>query len=81
MFTELWESPDSNVNNRTLLTKTEGATAVFTHNVGADNATRYYWVRHGKKVVLTSGGQNKVNTQTSSGQTMLRQLYQVLGIK
>lgn len=66
MFTEIHVSPDSNTNNRTLLTKTDGATAVFTHNVGEDNATRYYWIRHGKRVVLTSGGQNKVKVLYSN---------------
>ena len=60
MFTEIWSGPDSNVNNRTLLTKTDGATAKFADNVGSDNTERYYWIRHGKRVVLTSGGQNKV---------------------
>ena len=59
MFTEIHVSTDSNEGNRTLLHKTDGATKVFAHAVGADNAQRYYWIRHGKRVVLTSGGQNK----------------------
>ena len=59
MFTEIHVSTDSNAANRTLLHKTDGATKVFAHAVGADNAQRYYWVRHGKRVLLTSGGQNK----------------------
>ena len=66
MFTEVWVNTSNSTGSRTLLTKTDGATAVFTHAVGEDNATRYYWVRHGKRVVLNSGGQNKIKTLYSN---------------
>ena len=66
MFTEVWVNTSNSTGSRTLLTKTDGATAVFTHAVGEDNATRYYWIRHGKRVVLNSGGQNKIKTLYSN---------------
>jgi len=66
MFTEIWVSLNSNSANRTLLHKTAGATKVFQHAVGEDNAQRYYWIRHGKSVVLTSGGSNQVKVLYSA---------------
>lgn len=66
MFTEIYVSPNSNAANRTLLHKTQGITRVYQHNVGEDGAARYYWIRHGKSVVLTSGGSNKVKVLYSA---------------
>ena len=58
MFTEVWVNTSSSTSGRTLLQR-GSKSEVFTHAVGEDNATRYYWIRHGKRVVLNSGGQNK----------------------
>jgi len=62
MFTEIYVSVNSNAANRTLLHKTQGSTSVYQHNVGEDGAARYYWIRHGKTVATTHGGNNKVKT-------------------
>ena len=59
-WTQIYSSPDSNVNNRTLLATVPFPGTTFAHSLGAKDLARYYWIRAAKQVVLTSGGQNKV---------------------
>ena len=58
-WTEIYVSSTSNTADRVLLTKVPFPGTTFDHALGEDGLTRYYWIRHGKIVTLTSGGQNK----------------------
>ena len=58
-FTEIWSSPNSTEGNRTLLTRVPFPGTTFVDQLGKKDVARYYWVRSGKVVTLTSGGQNK----------------------
>ena len=58
-FTEIWSSPNSTEGNRTLLTRVPFPATTFVDQLGKKDIQRYYWIRSGKVVTLTSGGQNK----------------------
>ena len=62
MFTEIWSHPTNDENARTFLTAVDGDGTTFDHSVGQDGVQRFYWVRHGKRVIVTSGGRNTVKT-------------------
>ena len=62
MFTEIWVHPTNDENARTFLTAVDGDGTTFDHAVGQDGVQRFYWVRHGKRVIVTSGGRNTVKT-------------------
>ena len=59
-WTEIYVSNDSNAGNRTLLTKVAFPATTFDHPIGEDGVQRYYWIRHGKTITITSGGRNRV---------------------
>ena len=56
--TEIWVHTSNNAppTNGGLLTTVKGTVTAFQHNVGADNAQRYYWIRH-KKTLYNKGKQ------------------------
>ena len=58
-WTEVYVSSTPNAADRVLLTKVGFPATTFEHAIGEDGQQRYYWVRHGKIITLTSGGQNK----------------------
>ncbi len=58
-FTEIWSHPSNSAANRTLLTRVPFPGTTFVDQLGKKDISRYYWVRSGKVVTLTSGGQNK----------------------
>ena len=58
-FTEIWSSPNSTEGNRTLLTRVPFPATTFVDQLGKKDVARYYWIRTGKVVTLTSGGQNR----------------------
>ena len=59
-FTEIWSHPTNSSANRTLLTRVPFPATTFVDQLGQKDIQRYYWIRTGKVVTLTSGGQNKV---------------------
>ena len=70
-FTEIWfhTSSLSTANVTTsgkLLTRLPFPGATFVDQIGKKDVARYYWVRSGKVVTLTSGGQNKTKELYSS---------------
>ena len=58
-FTEIWSHPTNDSSNRTLLTRVPFPGTTFVDQLGKKDVQRYYWIRSGKIVTLTSGGQNK----------------------
>ena len=58
-ITEIWSHPSNSAANRTLLATVAGSTAIYADSKGAKDIARYYWIRHGRQVTLTSGGSNK----------------------
>ena len=85
MFTEIWVHPTNDENARTFLTAVDGDGTTFDHAVGQDGVQRFYWVRHGKRVIVTSGGRNTVKTvfsgfsATASATTVIpSSLYDVI---
>ena len=58
-FTEIWSHPTNDSSNRTLLTRVPFPGNTFVDQLGKKDVARYYWIRSGKVVTLTSGGQNK----------------------
>ena len=58
-FTEIWSHPTNDSSNRTLLTRVPFPGNTFVDQLGKKDVQRYYWVRSGKVVTLTSGGQNR----------------------
>ena len=70
-FTEIWYHTGAlDIANVTssgkLLTRVPFPGATFVDQIGKKDVARYYWVRSGKVVTLTSGGQNKVKELYSS---------------
>ena len=64
-FTEIWYHTGTldtaNVTSSgKLLTRVPFPGATFVDQIGKKDVARYYWIRSGKVVTLTSGGQNKV---------------------
>ena len=53
--TEIWVNTSSSTYG-TILTTVKGTAVSFQHNVGADNAQRWYWIRH-KKTIYPKGKQ------------------------
>ena len=58
-ITEIWSHPSNSAANRTLLATVAGSTAIYADSKGAKDIARYYWIRHGRQVTLTSGASNK----------------------
>ena len=58
-FTEIWSHPTNDSSSRTLLTRVPFPGTTFVDQLGKKDVQRYYWIRSGKVVTLTSGGQNK----------------------
>ena len=56
--TEIWVHTSNNAppSNGSILDTVKGTQTTFEHNVGEDNATRYYWVR-AKKTIYNKGKQ------------------------
>ena len=70
-FTEIWYHTGAlDIANVTssgkLLTRVPFPGATFVDQIGKKDVARYYWIRSGKVVTLTSGGQNKVKELYSS---------------
>ena len=65
-ITEIWSHPSNSSANRTLLATVNGSTNTYVDQLGQKDVARYYWVRAGRQVTLTSGGSNKTKVLYSA---------------